>query len=79
MDLWKKYSNRTKIEAMDHSQEDHGEELVVESLRTRRMNVCKKCEFFLEEYYSCDLCGCFMPIKTFFKFFECPTSKWPQE
>ena len=48
------------------------------SMQQQRMQICRKCEFFDQEYTSCGLCGCYLPIKTYFKFFECPTGQWPE-
>lgn len=30
----------------------------------RRMNICKNCEHFNDILYTCNLCGCFMEVKS---------------
>ena len=48
---------------------------VDDSLREKRMKICKSCENFTK-IQSCNKCGCFMPLKTWFKIFNCPIGKW---
>lgn len=43
-----------------------------------RMKICRECEFYKKQFYSCTKCGCFMPIKTRFKIFSCPVGKWKE-
>lgn len=43
--------------------------------KKRRLEICSTCNFFSEKKI-CKKCGCFMPIKTSFKMFHCPISKW---
>lgn len=56
-----------------------------ESLRTRRLNVCRgvaedgsdACENLAWPGLNCKLCGCFVDVKATFKMFRCPADKWP--
>lgn len=41
-----------------------------------RYNICKSCEFFLENTKRCSKCGCFLKIKTAVPAFHCPIDKW---
>lgn len=55
--------------------DDEPEPQVELSLRKQRIAVCEKCEH-MTEYKFCNSCGCFLPVKTYFKIFACPKSKW---
>jgi hypothetical protein len=54
-----------------------------ESLRTRRLNICKgdeandPCEHLSWPGLNCGKCGCFVDIKASFKRFRCPINTWP--
>jgi hypothetical protein len=56
-----------------------------ESLRTRRLNVCRgsegdgtdACEHLAWPGLNCGLCGCFVDVKAAFKRLPCPANKWP--
>lgn len=50
---------------------------VEEDFREKRMNICKSCKE-LKNFYFCGVCGCYLPLKTFFKVFDCPEGKWPK-
>lgn len=54
------------------------EEKVSEPLHKRRYEVCNNCEH-MTEYKFCNECDCFLPVKTYFKIFDCPLGKWPKE
>jgi len=41
-----------------------------------RYKVCEQCRHFKPKIKQCDLCGCFMKIKTKIIFTECPIHKW---
>lgn len=43
--------------------------------RTKRMNLCKKCED-LSNLNICKNCSCFMPAKTWVTDKKCPLGKW---
>lgn len=42
----------------------------------QRYAICKKCEFFNPKTKQCKKCGCFMPVKTYFRSQKCPIGKW---
>ena len=44
-----------------------------------RLDICKTCEFFNENSYQCEQCGCFLEIKTFWASEKCPIDKWGPE
>jgi hypothetical protein len=41
-----------------------------------RTLICKQCEHLVQIFNVCNVCGCFMPIKTKLKRAECPIGKW---
>lgn len=43
-----------------------------------RISVCKNCEHFNSEQFSCRECGCFLKFKGRIPFFDCPIRKWPK-
>ena len=45
-----------------------------------RMAICKKCPH-LNKWKVCDICKCFMPLKTKIRWAECPEEvpRWTQE
>lgn len=43
---------------------------------TRRLDICKACEFFDAVPERCSKCSCQMAIKTYGKAFKCPVGKW---
>jgi hypothetical protein len=44
-----------------------------------RLEICKKCEFYVESTTQCSKCGCFMKIKTLLPFSKCPIDKWGKD
>lgn len=44
--------------------------------RNIRYDICKSCEHFYHPTTTCKKCGCFMVIKTYLSFSECPVGKW---
>lgn len=46
--------------------------------RLNRLNICKKCENYINLTTTCKLCGCFMIIKTKIDSASCPIGKWGQ-
>lgn len=49
---------------------------VTEDEKTRRLNICKECPYFLKEQERCSKCGCYMAVKTYLKAEKCPEGKW---
>jgi hypothetical protein len=50
----------------------------LEPFALTRIKICRECEYYSKQFYSCKKCGCFMPIKTRFKVFSCPVGKWKE-
>jgi hypothetical protein len=44
--------------------------------QTRRMDICKKCEYFNEEDVRCRHCGCFLKQKVSLTASKCPIHRW---
>jgi len=51
--------------------------LVKETSRKNRLDLCRKCEFFIGNF--CKKCKCFMPVKTRLAISKCPIGKWDSE
>ena len=47
--------------------------------REKRLDICKKCEFYDNENTSCKECGCYLMVKTSWASESCPLDKWGQE
>jgi len=45
-------------------------------LSKQRLSVCKTCEFYKAMLFTCQKCGCFMPLKTLLSDSKCPVGKW---
>lgn len=50
--------------------------LAPRSVAADRMETCKACDHYKNDTTQCDICLCFMPIKTSFSNVECPLDKW---
>jgi len=46
------------------------------SVHNERMEICQKCDRYDSEKQTCELCGCFMPIKTAMANMRCPQDLW---
>ena len=46
------------------------------AVAAERMEICKNCDRFNEKAQTCQLCGCFMPLKTTMSSMKCPIDKW---
>ena len=42
----------------------------------KRMEVCKACKYFLPALHRCEVCGCFMEVKTKLSAAKCPKDLW---
>ena len=42
----------------------------------KRINTCKSCFYFEEPLYTCEICGCFLKVKTKMPSKHCPLGKW---
>lgn len=47
-----------------------------ETRSQERLSICKGCEHLTGKLNQCDLCNCFMNIKTRIFFAQCPIGKW---
>jgi hypothetical protein len=45
---------------------------------SKRMDICKNCEYFRDKSQICDHCGCYLPLKTTFANVKCPIDKWEE-
>jgi hypothetical protein len=45
-------------------------------LAAERLKVCAECSHFRKMARQCDLCGCFMDLKTKMLEATCPAGKW---
>ena len=50
--------------------------LLTEEEQKKRLDTCKKCEYFLPRSSRCSQCGCYMKYKVRFSSSECPMEKW---
>ena len=46
------------------------------SVHHERMEICKGCDRFDSDKQTCDLCGCFLPVKTAMSNMKCPQDLW---
>lgn len=43
---------------------------------TKRLEICRSCEFFIKTSERCSKCGCFMALKTHLRAEKCPVGRW---
>jgi hypothetical protein len=43
-----------------------------------RLDVCSNCDHFRRDKHTCDICGCFMPMKVTMANMRCPIDKWEE-
>ena len=43
---------------------------------SRRLNICRSCQYYNEPHSTCRRCGCFMKAKAKFKAARCPENIW---
>ena len=43
---------------------------------SERMDICRKCEFYIAKEEKCKKCGCYMMAKTKLATAKCPVGKW---
>ena len=46
--------------------------------RKKRIDICNNCDN-LNSLKICSKCNCFMPVKVWAKFVDCPIKKWTRE
>lgn len=56
-----------------------GSPRISEEQAIERMNICKQCEFFVQNSQRCRKCGCFLQAKVLFRSQSCPIGKWGPE
>lgn len=65
---------------IDWHAEEHKTKGYIASNETRlkRIEICESCES-LTKLKFCNECNCFMPVKVWAKFIDCPKYKWTRE
>ena len=43
-----------------------------------RMEVCEACDRFVKDKQTCEICLCYMPLKTTMANLRCPLDKWTE-
>jgi hypothetical protein len=43
-----------------------------------RMGVCEDCDHYIKDSGQCDICLCYMKLKTTMANMECPLGKWTE-
>jgi hypothetical protein len=51
-------------------------ERVPDSEKQRRLDICTRCEFYVQAVVSCSRCWCFLPAKTSLVKSRCPMGRW---
>lgn len=51
---------------------------VSDEVQQYRYDICQGCEKLYKKTDTCKVCGCFMKVKTWMPFQECPLKKWPK-
>lgn len=46
------------------------------AVAAERMAICEGCDRYRQDKRTCEICGCFMPLKTTMANMECPIQKW---
>ena len=52
--------------------------LVPRAKRKERLDICHKCEFYMEDTDQCAQCLCILSIKASFEAMDCPLDRWPK-
>ena len=48
-----------------------------DTVPAERKETCSKCEWYDERLRRCEICGCFIFLKSWLKGTTCPENKWP--
>jgi len=48
------------------------------AVHNERMEICKQCDRYQEQSQICEICQCFMPLKTTMANMKCPIDKWSE-
>jgi len=46
------------------------------AVTSERLAICESCDRYDEKARTCQICGCFMPLKTAAANMKCPIDKW---
>lgn len=66
-----------KTSALAKKAEEEFEHLkLTEDQRNARYDICKACDKFNETTTQCNVCHCFMAMKTYLPYSSCPLKKW---
>lgn len=52
--------------------------IVPRAVAEERMEVCRNCNYFKTKSQVCELCGCYLPLKTSMVSMKCPLDKWAE-
>jgi len=52
---------------------------VTDAVRQERLSICGNCEHFYSPAKRCQVCGCYMELKTQFANMKCPKNYWTEE
>ena len=69
------------VQAQEAAQQEFAQQFeslikVPRSVRESRMDTCNNCEHLTQSLKRCNLCGCFMELKTWLPQVSCPARKW---
>jgi len=48
------------------------------SIAKERIEICQACDRYRSDSQTCEVCGCFMPMKTAAANMRCPIDKWEE-
>ena len=48
------------------------------AVASERMTVCESCDRYRADSKTCEICGCYMPLKTTMANMKCPIDKWEE-
>ncbi len=48
------------------------------AVHNERMEICQQCDRYREGAQTCEICGCYMPLKTTMANMRCPIDKWTE-
>ncbi len=52
--------------------------LAPRAIAAERLAICERCDRYKADTTQCEICQCFMPIKTTFANVKCPLDKWEE-
>lgn len=48
------------------------------AVAAERLKICEGCDRYRPESKICEICGCYMPLKTTMANMKCPIDKWEE-